>query len=182
VCSSSAGAHRVSIKALGSTTAVPDNKFARLMYYLGCVESISTISFGKYTKYRDYYSLSNEDLAFVVKLALAFSPDKLREIGVFVEVSDDTMDSGNEFFEIEQQSFVALADDDIAIGAFRGKVNKIMAYKKSWLEKNYLAPLAAIILMAELASKRQITYENPRRVTKKSSSDVDCYCGGCLLL
>ena len=50
------------VKLTGSTTTVPDNELAKLMYYLDCVFAVIQYDGAeKYANYREYYSLTSEE-------------------------------------------------------------------------------------------------------------------------
>lgn len=69
----------IGIKATGSTTHVPDNHKAKLMFFLKCVCSVLPInddgSMDRLIDYRNYYSLTDIDYAGLLKICLAVKPD-----------------------------------------------------------------------------------------------------------
>ena len=76
------GRTQIEIKETGSTTSVPDNPTAKLMYYLSCVSSCveadKDYAMRRLTDYENNYSsLTNKEEAMLLILCLALSPDKL---------------------------------------------------------------------------------------------------------
>ena len=68
-------AESLDVKLTGRTVYVPENKIAKLMYYLDCVTGV--IQFDRNNKlleYQDYYLLSEEEEEMVVTLAILFDP------------------------------------------------------------------------------------------------------------
>ena len=96
-------------------------------------------------------------------LCLALSPDKL--IGAVFIPSED-IDSDNEFFELSAVSTRMVVTDSLMVGGQRKRVRKIMMFKKSWLERNYLEPMKEY---AERGSRRRAIQAPPRR-----QSNDDC--------
>jgi hypothetical protein len=152
------------------SAAVPDDDFARLMYYLSCIERISTIDFARISKYTEYSTLSSRACETMLNTAVEFSPDILYELGVFVPVGDDAIKNENGFFDINQQSYTVVASSNISIGKFNGEITKIMLYKQNWLEKYYLSPLRNII-----AALKDIKRPPPPKADIEADIEADVY-------
>ena len=64
------------IKATGQTASVPNDDVARLMYYFKCVVSVINYSgIDKLTNYKNYKSLTVDDMALLFKFVLIFNPE-----------------------------------------------------------------------------------------------------------
>lgn len=162
------GTTEINIKKTGSRTTVPDNPIAKLMYYFHCVSSCVEADHDYTTRrlrdYNNYSRLSNEEEAKLLILCLALSPDKL--IGtLFFPVSDeeDFDGSNNEFFEVSAVSTRVAVSESILIGGQQKKVHKIMMFKKSWIENNYINPLRSIQRGQRSSSRPQLPSPPPRR-------------------
>lgn len=137
------GRTQIQVKKTGSTTTVPNTPIARLMYYFDCISSCVEAD-GDYMIRRlrnyqgNYLSLSNEEEAKLLILCLALSPDKL--IGTILFQAED-LDRGNEFFEVSAVSTKLVVAQSLLIGGQQQRVQKIMMFKKSWIERYYLDPL-----------------------------------------
>ena len=64
----------LNIKKTGTSVTVPDNNFAKLMYYLNCVFGVilSEKNNDKYTDYHNYDLFSSEDEQVVLGLVALF--------------------------------------------------------------------------------------------------------------
>lgn len=137
------GRTEIHMKRTGSTTTVPDNAVAKLMYYFDCVCScveadIKWLSDRPLASYKNYYRLTNEEEAKLLLLCLALSPDKL--IGsIFFPANDEDLDgSSNEFYELSAVKTSLVVSESLLIGGQQKQVRKIMKFKTSWY---YLNPL-----------------------------------------
>lgn len=135
------------MKATGSSTAVPNNCKAKLMYYLsclcGCVEAESDPFSRRFTDYKNNYSsLSYEEEGRLLDLCSTLSPDKLT--GIFIPAGNSDIGAQNEFFELSAVDTKLLVTESFAIGGQQRRVCKIMMYKDSWIENYYYDPLRAL--------------------------------------
>ncbi|CAF3550444.1 unnamed protein product [Rotaria sp. Silwood1] len=122
---------------------VPNNDVARLMYYLNCVCSAiqyNDSDLSRFRNYRNWSSLSSEDIRLLLVLCLTLRPDLLDD-KVFFHSDALCGDSSNKFFEISQVRNQLLAVQSIVIAGRTCQVTKIMTYKMSWMQNNYLNPL-----------------------------------------
>ena len=93
------------VKKIGVTVTIPDNCFARLMYYLKIVNTcIPNLDLPKqYTTYGDYEELDGDDEKVIIALAALLSPDDLND-KVHIQVDDNHEllgnGSGNEIYEV----------------------------------------------------------------------------------
>ena len=143
------GSTQIHVKKTGSSTTVPDNPIAKLMYYFNCVcsciEADDDYTTRRLRDYANYSSLSSQEEAQLLILCLALSPDKL--IGsIFLPASDEEDFDGctNEFYELSAVSTRVLVSESLMVGGQQKKVRKIMKFKKAWIERYYIDPLRAI--------------------------------------
>ena len=130
------------IKATGQTASVPDDDVAKLMYYFNCVASVINYSgLDKLTNYKNYKSLTVDDMDLLFKFVLIFNPKIFVEAGIFL-LADDLLPYGkdNEFYQITDERIGLYVDDQIALGGRTVKVLKVMACNKDWLIRNYYTP------------------------------------------
>ena len=161
------GRTEIGIKKTGSSCTVPNSPVAKMSYYFncvcGCVEADEDYEIRRLKNYQNYTSLSDEEEAKLFVLCLALSPDKL--IGAVFIPSED-IDSSNEFFELSAVSTRMVVTDSLMVGGQRKRVQKIMMFKKSWLETYYLEPMKEY---AERGSRRRAIQAPPPR--RQSSND-----------
>ena len=145
------GSTQIHVKKIGSSTTIPDNPIAKLMYYFDCVcsciEADDDYTTRRLRNYKNYsrISLSSQEEAQLLILCLALSPDKL--IGsIFLPASDneDFDGSCNRFYELSAVSTKVLVSQSLLVGGQQKRVRKIMKFKKSWIEKYYINPLRSI--------------------------------------
>ena len=143
------GSTQLRVKKIGSSTTIPDNPTAKLMFYFNCVctciEADDDYTTRRLQNYNNYSSLSSQEEAQLLILCLALSPNKL--IGsIFLPASDneDFGGSTNRFYELSAVSTRVLVSQSLLVGGQQRKVRKIMKFKKSWIEKYYINPLRSI--------------------------------------
>lgn len=156
------GRTEVQIKKTGSSTTVPNNPTAKLMYYLdcvcSCVEADDDPSIRRLRNYQNNYSsLSNEEEAKLLILCLALSPDKL--IGTILFPSEEIEGKVNQFLELSAVSTKLVVAESLLVGGQQKKVQKIMMFKKSWIESYYLNPLRSF----ERGQRRALPSPPPRQ-------------------
>ena len=161
------GSTQIQLKKTGSPTTVPDNPIAKLMYYFdcicSCVEADNDSTIRRLRNYNNYSRLSNEEEAQLLILCLALSPDKLIGSIIFpVKDGDDLNGMSNDFFELSAVNTKLIVSESILIGGQQKRVRKIMMFKKSWIEKNYLNPLRSIERRQRPASRPSLP-SPPRR-------------------
>ena len=158
---------QIGIKKIGSTTTVPDNPIARLMYYFDCVCSCTDAdddaSIRRLRNYRNYLDLTNDEEAKLFILCLALSPDKL--IGS-IFFPDEDIDGGNKFYELSAVNTKLVVSESVMVGGQQKRVHKIMKFKKIWIERNYLEPLQSF-----QQRQRPAIRSPPQR---QRSNDSDC--------
>ena len=140
------GKTEIKVKETGHTVTVPNDPIARLMYYFNCIcsciEPDDSPGVRRLRDYNNYERLSNEEKAQLLAIVLALSPDKL--IGQIFFPSDDCGSSTNRFLELSAVSTNLIVSESILIGGQRKKVQTIMMFEKSWMERNFIEPLRSI--------------------------------------
>ena len=157
----------ISVKDTGQPCTIPDNDIAKLMYYFNsvcsCIEPDSSDTIRRLRNYSNYASLSRDEEAQLLALCLALSPDKL--IGSVLFPADDCGRSSNKFLELSAVSTNMVVSDSFVIGGQRKKVQSIMMFEKSWIEKYYINPLKSIVQRRQAPAIRQ---PPPRRQNDSS--------------
>ena len=161
------GRTEIQIKKTGSSTTVPDNPTAKLMYYLdcvcSCVEADDDPGIRRLRNYKNNYSnLSNEEEAKLLILCLALSPDKL--LGTILFPSEEIEGKNNQFLELSAVSTKLVVAQSLLVGGQQKKVQKIMMFKKVWIEQNYLNPLRSF----ERSQRRALPAPPPRQRSNDS--------------
>ncbi len=133
------------IKKTGNLCKVPENPYAKLMYYLDCVDTLIQYNFNKrLTNYNEYYCLTDKEKEALKILCLLLNPKILLENKVIIYAPELCEDSSNEFYEITNTNLGFHANEYISIGGVEVKVRKIMAIKGQWIENNFVKPLEDI--------------------------------------
>lgn len=135
----------VGVKEFGRDVDVAEVPHAKLMYYLDSIcyalnldKSESGIR--KLREYRNYRSLSSDEIDELLILCAIFSPDVLLNKCIFM---DDEMcgNNMNKFYEVNAVSHRFLVTEEIVIGGQTRRVMKILCFRKLWLETFYLEPI-----------------------------------------
>jgi hypothetical protein len=126
------------------SVTVPDNDIARLMYYLECVctaiDCNNDPEIRRFTDYSNWHRLSVDEQRQLVVLCYTFSPDVF-EGKVFFQKDALCVQYSNEFYEISEVNDQLIAARSIVIAGRTRRVNKIMAYKISWMQYCYQGPI-----------------------------------------
>ena len=144
--------NRLHVQQIGVTVTIPNDDFARLMYYLSCVDTV--IEYDNeddiLTDYENYYLLNVEQKAVLLSLVTLFNPKIFINEGVFiVDPSLVPEGSDNEFYQITDERINFHFNNEIMIGGKTCKIEKVMACTNSWLLRFYYNPLNNIISLAE---------------------------------
>jgi hypothetical protein len=144
----------ISMKAVGTSTSVPNHPIAKLMYYLSCVNSClvkngQRLLEQRHTSYANYTSLSSDEQTLIVLLALLLSPDELIDVCIFVVPPGTACLGGaqNEFIELTKATSVlgAARISNNKIALFKGEEVKsacFMVCTESWLANYFIQPFA----------------------------------------
>ena len=126
------------------STTVPDNYISKLMYYLSCVCTAITCDkdedICRFTNYTKSEELSNEEQKLLLTICYTFSPDVFED-KVFFHNRELCMEFSNEFYDINQVRQQLAPAESIPIADRTYQVIKVMVYKMSWMQKNYLEPV-----------------------------------------
>ena len=130
------------IEPSGKSCEVPDYPIAHIMYYLSCVDSCLDIDLSsKYTNYSNHRSLSFDDTNEVLKLAKDFSPSYMSEKGIFINDSDLTGDSLNQFYKITSKKANIALTTEFMYASREIHTVEIMAYETKWINNHYYNPI-----------------------------------------
>jgi hypothetical protein len=145
----------ISVRTTGQTTSVANNCTARIMYYLNLCASVLTFPIpDRLIHHRYWDTLSDAEIVRLYELADTFSPDLMMRIGAFVSVTELPGDSSNEFLEITDTRFAALADSEVVIGGAQVRIVQIMAFERRWRRRNYDEPIVQLRREKESAEAR----------------------------
>nr|XP_022310021.1 uncharacterized protein LOC111115543 [Crassostrea virginica]XP_022310051.1 uncharacterized protein LOC111115557 [Crassostrea virginica] len=156
---------RLHVKATGTTVQVPANPRAKLMYYLSCVcnalqlDTSDTRNIARLKDYQNYAFLTEDEKKQLLVFCAILSPDVLLNKVFFQN------DSSNEFYDIGTVASHLVVSSSIVIGGQKKSIRKIMTFKMSWLQNNYLEPLQALARELDEAenSRRRRALEAQRR-------------------
>ena len=171
------GYQSLDIKGYGSTTTVPDNNLALLMYYLHCVfEVVEIKESGRLTDYKNYFKLSKAEEELVVSLALIFNAKVMTESSLFL-VGSRYVPSGssNHFYELGNNKIGIHINSQVIIGGVSRKVLRVMGCTESWLYRNYYTPILSY----------GTEYRNNKGCCESFCQKLDCldrcfdFCCGC---
>ncbi|CAG2244851.1 unnamed protein product [Mytilus edulis] len=111
------------------------------------------------TNYQQYYNLSDVDEQTLVLLCLKLSPDVMEGKCIFLN-PDACGDTQNEFFNLRSTNVTVAAVQSVVVGEARVAVKKIMCYKLSWLQNNFLEPITVLVrkIKEPQQSRPAITY------------------------
>ena len=136
-------AQQTGVKVIGNSVAIPNDPWAKLMYYLSCCQAVTTIDFSPLSNYSQYHLMGPQERDLILKAASLFSPDKMINGGPFMVMNN--LPSNNEFFEINEKKFeYHQVTSNISFGKFSGKVKKLMAARQSWYQTYYYEPIHEI--------------------------------------
>ena len=157
--------NKLKVEPYGTTTTVPQNNIAKLMYYLDCVLTVIEYNRNsKLTDYKNYNNLNNEEEKLVIELALLLNPKIFIDAGIFILNSNLLPDSSdNKFYKITDETIGVHVNEKIFIGGRAVKVLNIMACNNSWIERNYINPIQRIneeIKNKKLLTQRYLTTES----------------------
>ena len=146
------GYNSLLIERTGHKADVPDNKIAKLMYYLKCIRSLLPGFFDeeKYKNCFDYHkydSISFTERHDIIDLALLFNPQILIKKQIIIVTDNEKLLNGmnNEFYKITDKRIGLHVNSEIFIGGKTINVMKVMVCKEYWLNKNYFQPFEPLI-------------------------------------
>ena len=159
------------VKPIDRTVTVPDNRLAKLMYYLACVFKVIQYDENpRLTDFQNYYLLSNEEEQTVLGLVALFNPKIMSDLSLFI-VSRDLVPYGssNEFYQITDDRIGVHVNSEVVIGGRVVKVLKIMACTEDWIYRNYINP-AQSYTKPQLTSSSNYNYSNYNTTNNNNNS------------
>ena len=168
---------RVGIKDITRKVTVPNNPKAKLMYYLDCVAVVIQLDdpiLRRLRNYQNYNSLTEAETDALLALVLLFSPDEL--LGKVFFPSEDCGGLSNQFFELSAVSHMMAVSDNIVIGGERKRVAKVMFFKRSWLDNNFLSPIRSFQGRLQRMARGLPSPSGPRTPLIPHSSSPDYCC------
>ena len=166
------GMKNIKVRAFGSSTTVPNNAIAKLMYYLDCVAAVIDYEDRTLTDYQNYDELSGEQLVAVYHLAKLLNPSIFINAGIFIVDQKLLFDKINQFYEINDETICAHVNSEIMIGGKVVKVTKLMACNDTWLSNNYYKPINEIDRLV-LEIERNRKYLSQILTTQSSQSSFE---------
>ena len=142
-------------------SSVPNNPYAKLMYYLSCVESVlNELNLGYLTNYNNYASLDSDEKKLVQSLAIIFNPNIFIQNNVFIQIPDDSMLNSIEFVKLNDKGLQYInITNVIEAGEYKCTVTKAMLAKQHWFKQFYYEPFNTI---QSLKSRPAITHQTQR--------------------
>lgn len=111
------------------------------MYYLSCVTNLVDFDHPRsLTDYQNYDDLDYDDINSVLLFALLLEPKIFIENNIMIQVSS-LNNASNEFYKITNTRTAVAATREFVIGGKRVHTLEIMAFERSWLQRNYLNPI-----------------------------------------
>ena len=167
------GYQSLDIQSIGQAVSVPENKLAKLMYYLSCVFTVIQIDeSSRLTDYRNYYLLSKEEEQTVLGLIALFNPKVMMDLSLFI-IAPHLVPYGysNEFYKFTDDKIGVHVNSEVVIGGVTRKVLKIMVCEESWITHNYINPIEG--------------YTEPKKLPvstnySSSHSQESCCASGCM--
>ena len=143
--------NRMKVEAIGKAVSIPDNDYAKLMYYLSCVDTV--INYGKsdmLSDFQHYYLLNPAQKEVLLKSCEIFNPKIFIKAGVFI-IDEKLIPNNydNQFYQITDQRIGFHVNQEIVIGGRTVKVLKVMACNLNWLNKYYITPIKNIHSMKD---------------------------------
>ena len=134
----------IKIRAFGSTTTVPKNAIAKMMYYLHCVSVVIDYQDLNLTNYKNYDEIKAAKLLEIYVMAKLLNPALFIEKGIFIVDKKLIIDADNQFYEITNETIGLHASKEIVIEGKTVKVVKLMACNDDWLSRHYFKPINEI--------------------------------------
>ena len=135
------------IEEIGKDVTVANNDYAKLMYYLSCVDSV--INYGGMNMliyYKNYHLLSSTQKEIILKLCRELNPRIFIDAGIFILDEKILPDKyNNQFYKITDEKVGVKLNQEIVIGGKSVKILKIMVCNSNWIKKNYITPIKNIL-------------------------------------
>lgn len=132
----------IGIQAKCVKVYVPQNPMGKLMYYLQTVNALIDFNVPySLQNYKEYQSLSFDEENQVLALAVLLSPDIFIENGIMINEPRLCQNFPMQIYEISAMHSAIAITEEFVIGGKKVHTLMIMAYKNSWLERNYFNPI-----------------------------------------
>ena len=167
--------HKLEVQEVDEKSEVPNNKRAKLLYYLKCVSKVIDSAIEeRYTHFKAYILITYLEEQTILKLASTFNPTVMRNLNLFI-IEPDFVSVGkeNEFYDISDERFAGKIKSEVVIEEVPRKVLKVMVCKESWIKKYYEEPLKEYGNSSENYTKIS---ENDISPDKKKCLNCDCIC------
>ena len=165
---------------------IPDNKLAKLMYYLECVFTVIKSDIHKrYTNYNNYYLISKLEEQTILNLVSTFNLKVMKELNLFIiEPISLPNNKENEFYDISNERFKGKIKSEVNIDEVTRKVLKIMVCTQSWINKYYKEPLNEYENLREIdinisdnlfnKNKKGLNFEKFKNICFENNSYLCC--------
>lgn len=154
---------QIGIKATGTTVSLPNAPMARLMYYLSTVDGLTDFGIpDNLTNYGSYSYLSFDEENQVLTLAALLSPDLFIDKGIMINEPRLCPDANNEFYEISDVRTAVAITQEFAIAGKQVHTLRIMAFKKIWIETNYVNPISNYVKRIQAIANGNVENYRPR--------------------
>ena len=132
----------VVVRPVGEKVTVPDDPYAKLMYYLSCVQCVVDYDIPhRLFDYSKYLNLTSSEKDEVVAYCTILKPSIFEDNNVFIPVDNALIELGNQFYEISAVSVGIHVNESFVTAGQTVRTQKVMLYKYSWLVNNYYKPL-----------------------------------------
>ena len=148
-------AETITVTDVTAGTEVADNPYALLMYYLNCIQSCSTLDFGKMVDYKHFSELTQPEKKDIIDICCLFTPRMMVKSGIFEQKED--IDCLNKFVEIKKGKTESVATDGNSEGkTYSYTITQTMYYKRVWIFLCYYNPMNQIKdIMPEIRYKKK---------------------------
>ncbi|KAL3847855.1 hypothetical protein ACJMK2_018746 [Sinanodonta woodiana] len=150
----------IEFKDFTAGATVPDDPRAKLMYYLHCMCTVVDLAdtSPNLQRLRNYanYSLTSDEKERLIILCVLLDPDVFINKCIF---HSDALCAKftNAFYEITQVNNQLLVAGNVIIGGRNRRVNKIMAFKMSWIQDYYYTPLNILLQQRPMRQQNNAT-------------------------
>ena len=175
---------------------IPDNKLAKLMYYLECVLTVVKYDIEeRYYNYNNYSLLNKDEEKTLLKLVELFSPSNMTKLSLFI-IDPELLPYGKdiEFYEKTNTNLGVNINSEVILEGRILKVLKIMVCKRAWLNEYYYVPLHEYELPKENSSSLKTESTSPplqfksnivntfhnNEISESRTSECEVRCRSCL--
>jgi hypothetical protein len=139
--------NKFKVEHIGKEVTVANNDYAKLMYYLSCIDSV--INYGKMNMlidYENYHLLSATQKEIILNLCKKLNPRIFIDAGIFIVDEKLLPDNySNRFYKITDLKVGIKLNQEIVIGGKSVKILKIMVCNSNWIKNNYITPIKNIL-------------------------------------